>query len=251
MQSASGLHVKKHQDVPILVATVDVANVTTLLTKDGKLLTKVLLSMRNNMKQFLKVTLPDDSEVWSTHVADKPVKPGKDDEGRILVPLEKSAGGGGTMQGFPVEVVYLTQVEPLGHKGHGHVKLCKLDLPITHLQWSLYLLDRYKFKKFEGNVDPWDGAFTPIPEAASRDAYDIIDAKQEQAQVQQANVFDGSNMDGLLNEYIAPTQSMSKGVLPVKLSVPQQGKLRRFVKLIVIDEAARVSFKYRLPFKYR
>ncbi len=243
------LDVKKHEDVPILVATVDVADFTTLHTNDGKQLTRVLLSMRNNMKQFLKIELPEGSEVWSTHVSDKPVKPGKDDEGRILVPLEKSNSGGSSMQGFLVEIVYLTKVKALGVKGTGHVELCTFDLPITHLQWSLYLPDRYRYKKFEGNVDEWEGEFTPLPQAAARDAYDIIQKKQLEPQ---ANVYEMNiDMDQAMAQSIGSVQSMTKGVLPVKLSVPQQGKLSRFVKLIVIDEAAEITFKYRLPLKYR
>ncbi len=245
------LDVKKHEDVPVLVATVDVADYTTLLTEDGKLLTRVLLSMRNNMKQFLKVELPPESELWSTYVAEKPVKPGRDEEGRILIPLEKSQGNS-IMSNFAVEVVYLTRTESLGFKGERTVSLCKIDLPVTHLQWSLYLPEKYKVKKFHGNVDEWEGEFQPIAEAAQFAAYDVIE-KAAQANVMENVQVDMReyNEDLELQAYFAPSQSLGKGILPVKLSVPKQGNLKRFVKLLVIDEAAEVSFKYKKTFKYR
>lgn len=239
------LDVKKHADVPILVATVDVADFTTLLTADGKVLTRVLLSMRNNMKQFLKAELPEGSEVWSTFVSGKPVKPGQDEEGRVLIPLEKSSPGMSSSN-FPVELIYLTKGKPLGIKGRHGIALCKLDLPVTHLQWSLFLPDKYKFKKFEGNVDEWEGAFEHVSEAVPEDAYSIIDEAQVQMNVANEELFMAQ-----LEQSLAPAQSMSKGVLPVKMSVPEQGRLERFIKLLVIDEAAEISFKYRLPFKHR
>jgi hypothetical protein len=236
------IDVKKHADVSILVATVDVADVTTLLTPDGKQLTRVLLSMRNNMKQFLKAELPEGSEVWSTFVSGKPVKPGQDEEGRILVPLEKSQSG--TTANFPVELIYLTRGEPLGTKGGYGLALCQLDLPVTHMQWSLYLPEKYRYKKWKGNMDE-SGAFEIITDAVPEGAYAVID----QAQVQM-NV---SNEDIMrqMEQAIAPAQAKGKGVLPVKMSVPEKGTLKRFMKMLVIDEPAEVTFRYRLPVKYR
>lgn len=240
------LDVKKHADVPILVATVDVADFTTLLTADGKVLTRMLLSMRNNMKQFLKAELPGKSEVWSTFVAGQPVKPGQDEDGRILIPLEKSTPGVSS-DNFLVELIYLTKGKALGVKGSHGIRLCELDLPMTHLQWSLYLPDKYRFKKFEGNVDEWEGAFEHVSHAVPEDAFAIIDAAQVQMNVDMRD----EQLANQLAQSIAPPQSMSKGVLPVKMSVPEKGKLRRFIKLLVIDEPAEVSFRYKLPWKHR
>jgi hypothetical protein len=130
--------------------------------------------------------------------------------------------------------------------------LCSFDLPVTHLQWSLFLPDEYRFKKFDGNVDEWEGPFEPIAEAAPEEAYDVIDQEMLEPQVQtnviQQNVIGGAAQT---KEIAASIQSMTKGVLPVKLSVPEKGTLRRFIKLLVIDEAAEITFKYRLPCKYR
>jgi len=236
------IDVKKHEDVPVLVATVDVADMTTLLTKDGKILTRVLLSMRNNMKQFLRAELPPSSELWSTFVAGKPVKPGRDEDGRILVPLEKSMSG--SSENFLVEMIYLTKGKPLGNKGRYGIELCKLDLPVTHLQWSLYLPEKYRFRDFEGNVDEWPGAFEPVTEAVPEQAYAIL----EQAQVQMNVANEDLQLE--MQQSLAP-QAFSKGVLPVKMSIPEKGTLERFIKLLVIDESAEVSFRYRLPLKYR
>jgi hypothetical protein len=97
-------------------------------------------------------------------------------------------------------------------------------------------------------VDEWKGTFEHVSEAVPEDAYLVID----QAQVQfPANVANDELIMKQLEQSLAPAQSMSKGVLPVKMSVPEQGRLERFIKLLVIDEAAEISFKYKLPWKHR
>jgi hypothetical protein len=98
-------------------------------------------------------------------------------------------------------------------------------------------------------VDEWEGEFAPVPEAAPAGAWDVIE-QNAMANVQMENRDMEYQMDELAS-YMAPQQAMSKGVLPVKLSVPKQGSLRRFVKLLVLDESASVEFLYKKPYKYR
>jgi len=40
-------------------------------------------------------------------------------------------------------------------------------------------------------------------------------------------------------------QAMDVGVMPVKMEIPQQGKVFRFTKMLVIDEKPGLTFKYR------
>ena len=78
--------VRTHADVDMLVTLVDSGIVDTLVTADGRRMTHVTWAIRNNRKQFLRVTLPDGAEVWSASVAGRGVKVARDDKG-VLVPL--------------------------------------------------------------------------------------------------------------------------------------------------------------------
>ena len=80
---------KKSIPIEVLVATIDTAFVEATLVEDGRLATKVTFHVRNNQKQFLRVQLPEHSIVWSTFVADNPVKPATDAQrpGTVLVSL--------------------------------------------------------------------------------------------------------------------------------------------------------------------
>jgi hypothetical protein len=235
------LDVKKHFDVPVLVAAADLADIQSVMTVEGKVLTRAVYLVRNNMKQFLKARLPEKSQVWSTYVAGKPVKPGKDDEGRILVPLENSKAGPGEMASFAVEIVYLTKVSGLGKKGRGNLALLEVDLPVSKLQWTLYLPGKYKYKKFDGNVEEAEFAFEALPEEKLK-AMPGPDFYAQSQSVLQQNVMNVPDIQAKLN---LQAERMSMGVMPVKMEIPQQGKVYRFTKMLVIDEKPSLTFKYR------
>lgn len=233
------LDVKKHFDVPVLIAAIDLADVQSVVTQEGKYLTRAVYLVRNNMKQFLKVKLPKDSSVWSTYVGGKPVKPGKDDKGRILVPLENSSKGPGEMTSFAVEIVYLTRIPEMKKKGKADLYLLEADLPVSHLQWSLYLPKDFKYKKFDGNVQKAAGAFKALPQ--EKLAVKQIDFSSMSQGLLQSNVMNIPN----LQPQQVKAQGMELGVMPVKMEIPQQGKVYRFTKMLVIEEKPKVTFKYK------
>lgn len=46
--------------------------------------------LRNNDRQYLRVRLPPDAEVWTTTVGAKPVKPARDESNQLILPTPKS-----------------------------------------------------------------------------------------------------------------------------------------------------------------
>ncbi|MFH1437595.1 MAG: hypothetical protein ABIJ56_17950 [Pseudomonadota bacterium] len=235
------LDVKKHFDVSVLIAAIDMADIKSVVTEDGKYLTAAVFLVRNNMKQFLKVELPDESEVWSTYVAGKPVKPGKDKKGRILVPLENSQQGPGDMASFAVEVVYLSRIPEMEKKGRADLKLLKVDIPVSHMQWSLFLPEKYRYRKFDGNVEKATQPLRSLPQDKLQPVYGGGGHGMLQS-IPQANVMEIQNMDF---ELLQKEQSMDIGVMPVKMEIPQQGQVFHFTKLLVIDERPELAFDYK------
>lgn len=87
------LDVKKHDDVSVLTACIDSAHFVLTVSEEGKLMYKLILVIRNTQKQYLRVLLPSDAEIWTTSVNKQSVKPAKDNvTGEVLIPLQKLGG---------------------------------------------------------------------------------------------------------------------------------------------------------------
>ena len=64
-----------------------------LLSKEGKSLVQAQYAIRNNQRNFLKITLPLRRGHMERVVTGKPVRPGELKDGSLLLPLEKSRAG--------------------------------------------------------------------------------------------------------------------------------------------------------------
>jgi len=143
------IDIKKHEDVSVLVAIVESAQITSVLTKEGQVIVDTVYKIKNRQKQHLKVTLPKNATIWSTFVNNKPIKAGKSKEGHILIPLEKSQD---KEMMFPVEIIYETKRPELKLFGKLKMTQPKLDIPMTNVFWRLYLPDEYTYTGFGGNL---------------------------------------------------------------------------------------------------
>ena len=108
-----------------------------LMSADGKELVQARYAVRNNQRNFVKVTLPAGATVWSVSLAGRPIRPGQSPDGSLLLPLEKSRGGEDA-PAFAVEILYLTKAAAWSEKGREKVTLPALDLPISRTGLLLY-----------------------------------------------------------------------------------------------------------------
>lgn len=83
---ALALNVQRYPEAPVLAAIAERAVVTTLVTTQGRALTEVALTMRNQGQPFLKVGLPAGATLVSAEVAGGSVKPVEGADG-ARVPL--------------------------------------------------------------------------------------------------------------------------------------------------------------------
>ncbi|MCK4492238.1 MAG: hypothetical protein KAU03_06415 [Candidatus Altiarchaeales archaeon] len=221
------LDIKKHEEIAVLSATIDSASLITLVVGDGKSITKGTYYVKNNRKQFLELELPPNSRIWSTFVSGSPVKPAKSEEGTILIPLSKSTGGSESKISFPVEVVYATEIPYMGYFGTSVFMLPKADIQISQLNMVLYLPEEYDFLRFDGNMKKVRGrrryAFPGVPAPTAYNG-------AEPNVMMESQVADMEEFRG------AVQKAAEKGVLPVQVSVPQEGRVYGFSKLIVTDD---------------
>lgn len=266
------LSVTRHEEVSVLTAAIDIINLVTLLTDDGKSVTRMIFEVRNNKKQYLKVDLPEKAEVWSAYLDDDPIKPSKNEKGQILVPLKKS-GAGDEKVSFTAELIYYAPIDEMEKSGEIKIAFPKADIPASEMYVSLYLPPKFKYKKFEGDLEditdkPEDisetFAYAPQAVGGARDEdKKIMKAKKErryskraltrQAQME-TEIADELQMrqavvpqmkPGSGGQAPASAKPRSRGMLPVKFNVPLRGSVHRFSKLLVMDEAPELTFNYK------
>ena len=149
-QRALCFSINKYQDVQVIDAMVDDARYLTLCQDNGFCVTKAILSVRNKSRQFLKVTLPKEAEVWITFLVDNPVRPSRNAQGDYLIPLTRSDAAMSGMEDFPVEIVYASSNKKWGATGRNAVELPKMDMVVREMNWVMFLPKDYDYRGFEG-----------------------------------------------------------------------------------------------------
>jgi len=110
------------------------------------MMTELALSVRNNGRQFLEVTLPKGAQVWSAFVAGQAVKPSLRD-GRLLLPLERAGD-----TAVSVELIYVSAEKFPRTKGAVDLASPALDVPVKNARWELFLPPDYGYSKFAGTM---------------------------------------------------------------------------------------------------
>jgi len=144
------LSVTRHGRVETQEAAIDRAEYRTLITRDGLSVTVARFWVRNSRKQFLRVDLPEGSEVWSAFVNGRPEKPalatddGFDGSGdaqpsAVLIKILSAS------EGFPLELIYATRGARVGRLGTIEASLPRSDILVTDSRWDVYLPDGVRF----------------------------------------------------------------------------------------------------------
>ncbi|HKF23212.1 MAG TPA: carboxypeptidase-like regulatory domain-containing protein, partial [Candidatus Angelobacter sp.] len=136
-------------DSSVLAAVAECAVVTTMVTSEGRSLTEVKLTVKNQAQPFLKVDLPQGASILSAEVAGEKVKPVQGTDG-ARVPLLRA--GFRPTDAYEVSFVFLHSGAPFAKKGGSELALPSMDVPISVLEWEVYLPEQYKVKDFGGDA---------------------------------------------------------------------------------------------------
>src|SRR5688572_20030621 len=116
------------------------------------MMVRMILSVRNTQRQYLRVSLPSkDANVWTTLVAGSAVKPAVDESGRVMIPLQKSKTDSTDNTSFTVEFIYNMKQEPMKRRGQLNIQLPSCDIPINHLFINVFLPSNFKYSEFTGS----------------------------------------------------------------------------------------------------
>ena len=221
----------QHEDVDVLVTLLDETRARTMWTPEGRRLTSVKYRIRNNRRQFLRLALPKGAELWSASVGGRAVQPAKASDARVMVPLVRSQAAGGELAAFEVEIVYVEAGAAPSSRGRGEFRaeLPRPDAPSTYVAWTVYAPNEAKVRKWtvDGTLRRVRYLSNPIP-AEDMNYVQAANPEVTMQANQQANV-----------------GSLGDGAVPVQVSLPLQGREINFERLLALDEALEVHFKYR------
>jgi len=157
MARSLSVTVARYTPQAVLMANVEEARYQVLVSREGKTFVQARYAVRNNQRNFLKITLPAGATLWSASLSGKAVRPGRAPDGSVLLPLDK-ARAGEEAPPFAVEVVYLVRGTAWNEKGQFALVLPALDLPVSRTGLLLYHPPLFKV-----TIEP--GSFRSAPYA--------------------------------------------------------------------------------------
>jgi hypothetical protein len=248
------VNVARYDQQAVLMANIEEARYDVLISADGKELVQARYAVRNNQRNFVKITLPTGATVWSASLAGKPVRPGQSPDGSLLLPLEKSRGAEDA-PAFPVEILYLVKATAWQDKGHERVTLPALDLPISRTGMLLYYPPAYKLNAEPGSfhTQEYQGPSSAVLLSASGAALVPLPEGVEQlGEVAKRQRMDDKekkdNTLALLDDFKAKSiAGKVTGILPVNVAFPAFGPSMFLVSELTSENqfpAAEFSFQH-------
>jgi hypothetical protein len=146
---ALALDWKRFPDTEVIAAVAERAVVTTLVTSEGRSLTEVTLTIKNQAQPFMKVDLPQGASILSADVAGEKVKPVQGTDGNRVPLLRANFRPSGP---YTVSFVFVHSGSPFARKGESELSLPRMDVPISVMEWEVFLPEQYKVKDFGGDA---------------------------------------------------------------------------------------------------
>ncbi|KAK5575681.1 hypothetical protein RB653_006814 [Dictyostelium firmibasis] len=168
------LRVKRNLDCAVLVSIVEEMSWVTTVSYSGKMIHQMILNIKNTQKQFLRVQIGFNYEVWSCMMDGEPCKPSIIENGSnggcLLIPILKP---GVFDQNTPIKIEIVILQEEIHHfneksgKGQFNFVIPKIDLPLRACFASVYLPNGTIASKFTG-VLKQVSFFSSTPPSASQ-----------------------------------------------------------------------------------
>jgi len=232
--------VARYTQEAVLTANVEEARYRILVSDEGKTLVQARYAVRNNQRNFLKITLPAGAVVWSSALSNAPVRPGQAPDGSLLLPLAK-ARAGEEAPAFPVEILFLARDTAWTEKGKVALPLPTLDLPVSKTGLVVYYSPLFR-------LTPEPGSFrTEAYEQPSSAALSGLVVQVANEEIQRASPFpaqqaagpgagpgsggrigpgtvQGRETQSLFDQFRAKSDGRkTAGALPVRVSFPAVG----------------------------
>ncbi len=266
-------------DMEVLIAMSDACEVATTITPEGKVITKMIMIVRNNQKSHLRLTLPAGAQLWSAFVDDRPVTPAADQNGQVLVPLRKSEAvdtddtdnyvnrrndrrNAGPQQQIARQQQQL-RAQQMQEDTNDVSDLKPYDIELVYITPDVKLDDRGSLALSLPKVDipigrlAW-AVFLPrqlrVVDTTGNmrevDGFSLPfrhfgEAMLAQAQdkMEKAMAMQDAQQ-AMVDADLSAVSARVKGVLPVRIEIPIAGMIHRFEKMLVVNEAPAIELTY-------
>ncbi|MFZ2959706.1 MAG: S-layer homology domain-containing protein [Candidatus Ozemobacteraceae bacterium] len=153
--STPRIKIIKHKEASIKTGQIDEAKADTLVSNDGKFLTRLDLTVRNNGNQFLVFEkLKENQRLLSAVVNGEPAKPGTSKTGEVYLSLVRSRVLNKAFMPFSVTVFFEETIPVLEGFGSFDLALPKCSFDISEMNWRVFSSGDYIFFKFPGGFFP-------------------------------------------------------------------------------------------------
>jgi hypothetical protein len=229
------LVVKKHSELTVLATIVDSALATTMQLDDGRRMTRMIYTVRNNRNQFLRLDMPARAEIWSAAVGGSTVTPARDEKGSVLIPLIRSAATAQELTSFPVELVYVETPEkaaPAG--GTMHVEFPRVDVeaPTMHVMVNYYAPGEGRYGRPGGLFAPAQSGFSGTLRLVEKFATMATDRAEVVA------VEPNKQAQAMQQQFEAKMEAEAKatGASPIRVRLPVEGRLFKLEKILALPK---------------
>jgi hypothetical protein len=256
------MDVRKLEDVYVRTASIERGFLTTMVTDDGTTVNRAVYEVRNNTKQFLRVALPEGSEVLSAEVGGQVVKPAQESEqDGVLIPLFKSVVTNQRLGTFPVELLFMGPKVAMAEESLPAtftLDAPTTDIPVNEVCWEVLVPENRQVYKTSGDLKRVEAGAKPRPYQGRRPATGApvtraaLQSRQETSHllregVERFLITDINNpaasAGGKGNRYqgqpVKPSGAASgvavAGVLPVRVDFPIEGLAHQFRRIIIAE----------------
>jgi hypothetical protein len=144
------LSVVRHESASVLPASISQVRMTSVVSGNRKLLTRLAIQLAVGDLRFLRMALPrKEDSLWTVLVNGREVSTSRDEE-LYCIPLEEQEGS----EVSAVEVIYAGSVGGGGLlREHKVVAPTFEGLPLNDIQWSFFVLPQARYYGFGGTMD--------------------------------------------------------------------------------------------------
>jgi hypothetical protein len=207
------LKMTRHKELDVQVAAIESANYQTLITNDGLAVTTAKFQIRNSRQQFLRLVLPENSQVWSVFVNNQAEKPANatdaDGVNAVLIKMINSS------MGFPVEIVYATTIDKMGMFGAVSTQLPQPNIVVTQSRWDVFMPAGPNYHSVDSNMNIITRGVWADPRQYAKDKAQRTKSAQHES------------------------------IRPMRVNVPKQGILFSFEKLYANQSGEVAGFTIR------
>jgi type II secretory pathway pseudopilin PulG len=176
------LQVRRFENAAVLQALADQVRLRTVLADDGQQMTQLELSVRNNGRQNLALTLPPDAQLWSAFVDGRPVRPARRGTG-LLLPLE---GADNADVPVPIEVTFVGRAKFPHRAGTVELASPRLDVPLKDARWEVFLPPDFAYSHFQGTMTYESAELLPLTQDFTQAEYQRQEISKQESFTAQA-----------------------------------------------------------------